>query len=426
MNQKVVGLAMSLHQGWRGVGQLSCIVNLFCAFVFVASFPAFAQSQDLRQRSDFRPPAPGSRLPLEPSKPKFSGDDFQIEGKLAVGSQYLTDEFNQGANAAFGLASRMRYSFLKSLSLNAEAFMTFSAERFQSQFDSDDFAEGLRARQFDLVFKPIKYFQLGAGGINQKEFIWAPLLLSNRAFPGAYEQINIVGDHNSEYCNCLQVRAGQFLPTSRSFDTDRQEKEPDPFLSTIGVRGMLTPNKHISFTAHYLNFRYENLPSVVAFRSRVRGNTVLGETAPNSLFAFDFSGYVAGGTINLRPTDSVAVNFHFQAIENEEAPESVNSGRIAWVQPIIRLMKSGGVVLKPLAGAYYNEPDTAPGFYSWGDLGHNNREGTFYGLDIDFNNHNFRLRSKLVQADLINEDDFNFQTNQTYAVITLETLYVTF
>ncbi|NQZ02263.1 MAG: hypothetical protein HRT45_16520, partial [Bdellovibrionales bacterium] len=303
------------------------------------------------------------------------------------------------------------------------AFMVFSAERFQSQFDSDDFASGQNARRFDLVFKPIEYFQLGAGGINQREFINAPLLLSNRAFPGVYEQINIGCDHTGDFCNGVQLRAGQYLPTSRSFDTDRQEKEEDPFLSVIGAKLQLTPNKHVAFSAHYQSFRYENLPSVVAFRSRVRGNTVLGETAPNSLFAFDYAGYIVGGQIDLRPTSSVSVKFLFQAIENEAAPESVNSGRIASIRPEIRY---GETVFKPFAGAYYNEPDTAPGFYSMGDLGHNNREGSFYGLDIDFNRYNFRLRSQIVQANLINEDEFNFQTDQTYAAITLETLYVTF
>ncbi|MEO0336519.1 MAG: hypothetical protein AAF202_08995 [Pseudomonadota bacterium] len=417
MNEKVVGLAMGLHHRWRSVGRLRYITIFLCV---LGGAPLVASSQTLNSQTT----AQGdSRLQIQPSRPRFSGEDFQIEGRLAIGSQYLTDEFNQGASAAFGLASRMRYNFLESLSLNTEAFMVFSAERFQSQFDSDDFAGGLRARRFDLVFKPIEYFQLGAGGVNQREFVYAPLLLSNRAFPGAYQQINIGGDHTAEFCNCIQVRAGQFLPTSRSFDSDRQEKEPDPFLSTIGVKGSLSPNKHIAFSAHYLSYRYENLPSIVAFRSRVRGNTITGETQPNSQFGFDFAGYVAGGAIDLRPLGWLRLEFLAQAIENEAAPESVNSGRIAMFRPHIRYKQT---MFKPYWGAYYNEPDTSPGYYSDGDFGHNNREGSFAGLDIDFNSLNFRFRTRWVQANLINEDDFNFQTNQTYAVVTLETLYVTF
>jgi len=392
------------------------------AFAIIGAFaPAEARTaRTLKSdRSELR-----SDLLEERSTPKFSNDRFTIEGRMGVGSQYLTDEFNEGASAAFGGNSRIKYKFLDNLELNAEVAVQFSAERFQSQFDSDDFADGFWARRFDVKYLPIKYLQFGFGGINQKEFVHTPLLVSNRAFPGVYQQINIGGvQGQTGLCNCVFLRASQLMPTSRSFDTDRQEKEEDPFLSTISLVALLNPNKHLTFQPFIRQFRFQNLPSIVAFRSRLRGNSVLGETAPDSSFAFAFEGYVAGGLLTIKPTSKLQLELGYQQIENTSAPDTVNSGALAFVRPKIRF---GGTEFKPIAGAYYNEPDTAPGMYNDGDFGHNNREGSFYGFEIDFNDFNFRLAARVYEANVINKDDFNFQTDQTYAVFSLETIYVEF
>lgn len=410
----------SLFQWRRGF-----LAGLVAVIAIGASPEVFARSvrKSVKKKSS-RSRAVRSQVLRESQTPKFSNDRLTLEGKMGVGSQYLTDEFNEGASSAFGLNARMRYKFLENLELNAEILSVFSAERFQSQFDSDDFAGGLRARRFDIKYTPIKYFQLGFGGINQKEFVHTPMLVSNRAFPGTYQQINIGGVKGKDgLCNCFFIRTSQLMPTSRSFDTDRQEKEEEPFFSTISAVAVLNPNKHISFQPYIRQFRYQNLPSIVAFRSRLRGNTVLGETSPDSQFAFAFEGYVAGALLTIKPVSNFDLELGYQAIENTEAPETVNSGALAFVRPKFRY---GQTEFKPIAGAYYNEPDTAPALYNDGDFGHNNREGTFFGLEVDFNDYNFRVAARVYEANVINQDEFNFQTNQTYAVISLETLYVEF
>lgn len=392
------------------------VLNVLLSFLLGGGL-AYSAERDVRD-SQYSPLRSRSSARLAPPSKTFTNDRFRVEGRLGVGSEMLTSETAQGNNAAFGASTRFQYKFIESLQMNAEVAALFSSERYQAQLETDEFANGIYAKRFDVVFKPVRFFQIGAGGVNQKEFLDRPLLLSNRAFPGAYAQANIENGRNGVW-----VRVGEYIPTSRSFDSDRQEKESLPTLTTLEAKALWVPNRYFQIAPSFTHFTYENLPSVVAYEGNLRGNTVSGQTRPNSVFEYDYRGYVGGVDLKLNPSRNLNFTLSTQLIENLEAPETLNSGQVASISSELHYSK---MIFKPILGAFYNEADSSPGAYNKGELGHNNREGRFFGFDVDFIKYNFRLRTRYVKADTINENSAANQFDQTYLAVVLETLYVEF
>ncbi len=382
--------------------------DLFVAPIMFASFilqtQAFAADTSTRGSvAQFRPTISESRL--------------NVQGQMLLGSQYVSDETDEGSNVNFGFGLKLNYKFLDSLELRSETRLNFSQERFQAQIDDDEFADGFSVKEAVAAWSPLTQVEIGAGAVNQHEFLEAPLLISNRSFPGAYQQL-LFGEVDR---NFVQFRLSQSIPTSRSFDSDRIEKEKTPYFFTEGVKLGVRPNKHIQFIPFYQRFRYTDLPSVVAYNGSFRGNTVADATPTNSRFAFDFEGYVAGLRVALDPTSDLSLFGEFQGIENTKAPEGFNSGQLGKAGLRVQL---GQVVVEPVVGTFFNESDTSPAAYNSAHTGHNNREGMVYAFDLTFDKYNFKIASELVDARIVNPAQR--QSDMDYFSISLETLYVEF
>ncbi len=389
------------------------VLILILGFLFESDF-ARSSEKAIRSRQTLDTGVTSSSQ-LQPPR-TFSNDRMQLEGRLRLGSQYLTDETDEGVNATFGLGVKFNYTFIDWLKLKSETRLTFSQERFQSQIDDDRFSDGFSVKEAVAVLEPVRFIEIGAGAVNQSYFISSPLLMSNRSFPGLYEQLQYV--HGRNY---VAVRLGQAVPTSRSFDSHRQEKEKTPYYYTHGLRAGFLPNKHIRLEPYVTHYRYENLPSVVAFQSAIRGNTVPNPQPTNSVFAFEFEGMVAGLKTELRPNNRLALVGEYQYIKNSEAPETFNTGQWAGVTLKAQYKQ---MIFEPQVASFYNESDTSPASYNSGEIGHNNREGMAFGFDVTFMDYNFKIATDYVMADVVNPNEE--QSDLKYFVVTLETLYVEF
>ena len=134
--------------------------------------------------------------PLPQQNQKFSNDRVQLEGRLRIGSQFFNNETDQANNASFTLGTKFNYKFIESLKLKTEIELSFSSGRAQSQIEDDRLSDGFNAREAVVAFEPNSYLELGAGAVNQRRLVSTPLLMSNRSFPGAYEQVNFGGIRN--------------------------------------------------------------------------------------------------------------------------------------------------------------------------------------------------------------------------------------
>ena len=402
-----------------GPERSSRIVGVFVLTIMLSFLldggTAHSSERNLSKQSPDKTFTSSSSSRLVPPK-TFSNDRLQLEGMLRLGSQYLTDETDEGANATFGFAAKFNYKFVDWLKLRSETRLTFSQERFQSQIDDDRFSDGFSMKEAVAVVEPNRYLEFGAGAVNQNYFISSPLLMSNRSFPGLYQQLQYTQGRNY-----VALRLGQSVPTSRSFDANRQEKEKNPYYYTAGLRGRAIIGKHFGIEPYVTHYRYENLPSVVAFRSAIRGNTVPDPQPTNSRFAFDFAGVLGGLKTEIRPNRRISLVGEYQYIRNGEAPETFNTGQ--WLGASVRT-RYNQMVFAPGVATFYNESDTSPAFYNSGEIGHNNREGMVYEFDVTFEKYKFKIGMDYVVADVVNPREE--QSDLQYFVVTLETLYVEF
>lgn len=358
-----------------------------------------------------------SQTTLPASNFKISNSRLSAQGQMVLGTQYFDDATDGGSNANLGFGLKLNYAPVESFRIQTETLLNLSRARFQAQIDDDEFADGFSVKEAIAAWQPIRPFEIAGGAVNQKNFIDSPLLISNRSFPGLYQQLAF-GDEKKHF---VKLRAMQAVPTSRSFDSDRIEKEKTPYYFTEGIVAGVRPNQHIQFIPYFQNYRYTDLPSIVAFNGSIRGNTVSDATPTNAQFAFDYQGYVAGIRTDINPNSDVTFRFEFQGIENSEAPETFNSGRLARVGVEFPVL---GTKLEPKVGSFYNESDTAPAAYNSANIGHNNREGMAYGLDWTFEKYNLKISSEYVDAKVVNVAQR--QSDLKYFYFSVETLYVEF
>lgn len=289
----------------------------------------------------------------------------------------------------------------------------------QSRFGNDSLGSGININEAIVAVNPEGILGLDAGIINQR-FLGSGLLVSDLPFPALRQTLKNqwkIADTTLE----LGLKAQQAIPTSRTLDNQkRSEKEGTPSFMTQTAYADVSFTKNTSLNASYTRYQFNELPSSVAFESRLLGNTVPFSQASQSQFLFDYRGSLYTLNAQQKLMDSLSFYGGAELLENSEAPTAFNRGFLTKLGLVWSLYDHK---LDFSMANYFNESDSSPAFYNSSRLGHNNMEGQAYAVAFTYEDL-FRVRVQYSDADVISPNLVN--TRRQNLNVALETLYVDF
>lgn len=324
---------------------------------------------------------------------KFDGT-WQLWTGLLGYSEGVNDEFS----ARFKIKSEGRYRLAPHLDLRGHGEIKINQSRIQTQVEGDESKNRFQLEEFVLDFQPTLYFAIEGGAINQK-FLGAQILVKDSAaFPGLKEIFK--WDFPSV---SFSVITQQTVPTSTSFDDNRIEKEETPKFFTETLLTQVEASDRLKLEGSFTHYRFENLPSVVAYQSRRFGNTAIGGSKGNSQFSYQFDGHLFGSKVlyDFSNCECTYVKAGGYWLRNNKAPKAHNLGQIIYAGGGYQVHSN--LLLKVKHTRFFNEYDTSPAYYNHANWGHNNRVGSESQIDFDFLKWGFSLAMVYERSDLINE-----------------------
>lgn len=317
---------------------------------------------------------------------------YRLRWKTNLGYQTFESVTDSSSIAAGGFTFDGQGKLANELFLRANAQMRFESGTTQSLYRELDQNNGLFIREAYADYRPFNFLRFKAGAISQQH-LNAPLLVSRRSFPAVVEKLVISKDNTA-----LILKAQQAIPTSSSFDQERSDKEPQASFQTQTIEGRAIFG-NLMMKGFVTNFQFNNLPSKVAFDSSIFGNTVPDNDVGFSNFVFDYAGQVLGAEAILK-FSAYEFGAGIQQIENQEAPEKFNTGRLGFVRALIPF---GDDELEMKFENFFNESDSSVAFYNSALYGHNNRVGYSAFAKYSFRNRGFAINAGYVNSDVINQ-----------------------
>ena len=335
--------------------------------------------------------------------------------KVGVGGNTYSDLTDSETSASGSLDILGGINLTNWLNLKADVSVVGRSGYSQQRFGRDTLESGININESIIELKPISFFKLDAGIINQS-FLNSPLLISSRPFPGLRETLMF---ENNIFK--AQLIAQQAIATSRSLDTNRSQKEETPRFDSQTFNLSFEPFKkstEISLSAS--RFKFGKLPSSVADTSRTLGNTVPFSSPAQSEFAFDYKGFLYSLSGKQKINKNFKLDAQAQLLKNTQAASALSRGFLAEV---------GGSFyfddhhLRLAMNNFFNEADSSPAYYNSSSLGHNNVKGNSYLAAFTYRNL-FTLNIGYTESEVITPNLVN--TNRENLQISLETQYVDF
>ena len=354
----------------------------------LVSFSATAQSS-MKAPSEGRLSAPRKALDLPDEKP-----DFTMDYRLGLYGRGVSDSLEKSVATGLSGAATLNYHPETWIGAVLTPGMVIESGSLASLYDSNQPRNQVYLDQAELQLKPLDFFTFSAGAINQR-FLASPLLLDSQSFPAVMEKLHF-GDRAFK----ASLTAQQAIPTSLSMSTMTSDKEPLPTLMTETVQIEINANRDVKFTARGTRFDFVNLPTQVAYKSQLNGNTCISGDVPQSKrFTCQYAGYTGGGQMDIRLAKAVVVSGGGDYIINTSAPADESQGFLTFGQLKFPITPTWRVI--PRGEFFYNQGDTSPAFYNAVAYGHSNRQGYAADLRVENLKHGFAVRARYVDARLV-------------------------
>ncbi len=331
-----------------------------------------------------------------------------------------TDQNIQSQNVGATFRTKYRYRLAENFNFQARGNMVFQSGRSQSIFGDLEPSSGIYAQEIKLKWTPLSQrLELSLGQISQRWFNENLFLGGNVGFPGTAQKIKIFDDRFK-----LNFIAQQLIPTSTTLSTRVTEKEEMPQLFTESIEAdyLLSSNNWIQ--ARITHFNFNNLPRIVAFDSFVYGNTVTNTDQNNARFIYDFDGFLYQMGFEQKVTNSLSAQLQWNTIINNAAPNDLGEAQA------IKLFVANDFGRWIFAGSYtdyFIEADAVPASYNSHRLGHNNRIGNSFELNVESKDWGIIFRTQYTRANLLNDSTMRIdglqQDNQQTFYFSVETMY---
>ncbi len=338
--------------------------------------------------------------------------NFKWKGGLGYYSSSNKTDSEDIFNA--GIKGKSHSLLTSKILVKSELNMTWKTGHSQSKLGRDDYETGIDFEDVYVKYAPFQFLTFRAGAINQ-DFLKAPLLISGRPFPAVQAEIGLLRGTNR-----LSLKGQRAIPTSRSLDSQRTQKENTPALYTGTLDLTLRPASNFKFNAYASYFEFVDLPSKVAYESSRYGNSVLNPVESNSKFEFEFKGYAVGINTAIK---FIPIELSFKAlqVENQEAPGAFSMGRLFELGIGYNTDNS---VYKLSGERFFNESDSSPAYYNSGSYGHSNAEGFGTTLSYFDIKNNYKVGLSFQESTPI--DPNLYTSRQKSIMLSLETLYDSF
>ncbi len=344
----------------------------------------------------------------------------QFLWKLRMDGQSLETASNiqsQIAGATFGL--KFRYRLIEDLDFLTLGNISAETGRSQDIFGDQEPGTGLYPRDVKLQYKPLDgLFRFEAGLISQGKFN-EPLFVSSLPFIGLSEEFNYRVSSFE-----FGLGAQQLIPTSYTQSNRVGEREEMPQFQTQTVKAKWNISDYNFIQGSVTHFSYDDLPAVVAFNSFIYGNTVTNTDINNAEFIYGFDGFLNRLTFEQKLTNSLSAQVQWHTIKNNEAPSDAGEAQALnfWLANDF-----GRWIVAGHYKDYFIETDAVPSFYNSHRLGHNNRIGQTYRIDLESKDWGVIFRASYTEADLLQTAtrriDGLQQDDQRTIYLSVETLY---
>ncbi len=369
------------------------------------------------QRSNFLTLNPDYYNQLEA---EVAGRRTKLFWKLRFDGQSISTDDNINSQiAGANLVGKFSHKFIQDFEFKAKASLNLESGRSQAIFGDQEPGSGIYPREVLVQYTPFQeYLQVQAGLIQQR-FFGEQLFVSRLPFMGFSEKVGISGKRYD-----VGVRLQQLIPTSYTNATRVSEREDIPYFYTESLEGGLKISRYNFVRGRLTHFRFENLPSVVAFDSFLYGNTVTNTDVNNAEFIYGFEGWLTSLSFEQKFTDAFSAQLHWNTIVNNKAPSDAGEaqtigGTLAY--------DAGRWIFAGLYKNYFIESDAVPASYNSHLYGHNNRIGQGIGFRIESKDWGVHFIGDYVDADLLNQSprriDGLQQDNQQTIYFAVETMY---
>ncbi len=403
------------------------LVKGLCWCLFATSIPFSVFAADVvvdgfsydssLQRSSFLSINPNYEKILEASVADRRSHFFW---KLRFDAQSLETDDNinsQIAGATF--RAKFGYKLIESVEFKAKSNLSLESGRTQDIFGDQEPGSGIYPREVKITYTPFKdVVEIDAGMIHQR-FFNMPIFIGNLGFIGLSEKVF----YESERFD-VGVRLQQLIPTSYTNSTRVGERENVPYFYTESLEATWRTSRWNFLKTRLSHFRYENLPSVVAFDSFIFGNTVTNTDVNNARFIYDFDGWVSQWAFEQKFSDSLAAQLQWQIVKNTAAPSDAGEGRMI----SIGVANDFGRWIAAVKFVdFFIESDAVPARYNSHAYGHNNRIGNALNFSLESKDWGVNFKADYVKADLLNQSirrlDGLQQDNQQTIYFAVETMY---
>lgn len=344
-----------------------------------------------------------------------SDSRYKLDWKAGLANDHFSNATDSANLVKTSIGFRGETKLVDSLTLNADFNLYWSTGRAQSWYGADGYSTGLNFNQAVIKFTPLSYIELKAGAVSLK-YLRSPLLVSSGPFPGFFAKL---ASEENEIVDFGLIGLYS-LPTSRSLNSDRIEKELEPSFTTLSA--IVSTGKNFDLLGAdfiFSFFKYDKLPSKVAYESSLKGNSVIANTDADSRFIYVYQGFSAGigGFATLFGEYKLKLNYTY--LLNTEGPTVGNRGELLRLSCDIPLLKH---MVIPYLEIFYNEADSSVSYYNSTHYGNNNRQGYSIGGSFIYDEL-FTVNFRFTDADLINVNNSISSRNQMIFV-GLETSFI--
>lgn len=266
--------------------------------------------------------------------------------------------------------------------------------RIQARYDDDLYQSHFKVNEAYINLKPDGPFEARIGAHSQSALKSNLIVAPRRSFAGVKEILKW-----ENRTQTVTLWAQQTIPSSYSMNSRRSEREKTPTFLTESLDWEVRPNEEWNLNLFTTHYRYNNLPSLVAYESSVLGNFNTDGTTPNNTsFVTEFDGILIGTEACWCGIQKVGLVGGYQFLRNFGDKGNLNQAQDVSLGVKI---KTADFDFEPVARVFAVEGNVAPASYSHLDYGYTNRQGVNFEVVLTLNKYGFSIKGEYSQSEPI-------------------------
>ena len=328
------------------------------------------------------------------------------------GNYGLKSFISEGANESLikvELLGRLKWQLIKPLFVHTKALIIGRSGHTQSVLDRTDRSSGFYVLEFYFDWKALYNLSI-LHGIIEQDFLSAPLLVADKAFPSLIGKWSIDSFSDFDLNILFQVAIANNFTEQAKRPSDIQRA---PLFMTSSLFFDSDNFFNIFIKEKFTIFHYYNLPSDIAQRSSVYGNDIDG-LGSSAVFKYSFFGFHNNLSFQKVFSDLWALSAGFEFIYNFMAPNAFNEGFRAYssvyhnYKDIMEIKLTGEL--------FANQSDTSVAYYNSEIYGHSNRKGFLAKIESHFFRSSLTLETGFVYSKPIVVEKSSIQEAYSFAV----------